>query len=376
MKLQSLANGASLLFLITFQPYLSAQENAQENKLPCDIVEEEVLENSPQDTVELITSFNPAKPVERVSPRYPESAARSRAEGWVQMSYVIDKNGDVQDPMIEDFGGHRAFKRSALMAIKKWKFAPAMKDGKATEQCHQSVQFDFTMGDINGASRRFINKYKKADALIQSQEYAAAQTLLDALHNDKNQNRYENAWLWNIDANLAGKLGDKHREMKSIHRTLASSKSHSADSKTFDDSYIGILHRRLFLLQAQSSLFGAALSTLEDIKALPDADSLLESLELTTTKLNEYLASEQHLFVEVELEDSGEYFHKLARNKFAFANIQGQVDTVEVRCKMRREKFTVAEDFIWTIPDAWGECQVVVQGDTETKFDLVEVSAI
>jgi TonB family protein len=371
MKLQSLTNGVSLLLLIAFQPYLIAQEN----KLPCDIVEEEVLEKTPQDAVELITAFNPAKPVERVNPSYPYAAARSRAEGWVQMSYVIDKNGDVQDPMIEDFGGHRAFKHSALMAIKKWKFEPAMKDGKATEQCHQSVQFDFTMGDNNGASRRFISKYKKADALIQSEEYAEAQDLIDALHDDKNHNRYENAWLWNIDATLASKQGDKHREMKSIYRTLASSKSHSSDSKTFNDSYLGLLHQRLFLLQAHSSLFGAALNTLQDIKALPNADFLLKSLESRTAKLTEYLASDKHIFVNVKLEDSGEYFHKLARNKFAFANIQGQVDTVEVRCKARREKFTVAEDFVWSIPPTWGECQVVVQGDTETKFDLVEVSA-
>jgi TonB family protein len=375
MKLQSLTNGVSLLFLIAFQPYLIAQENAQENKLPCDIVEEEVLENTPQDAVELITAFNPAKPVERVNPTFPSSAARVNAEGWVQMSYVIDKDGNVQDPMIEDSGGHSSFKRSALKAISQWKFEPAMKDGKATEQCHQSIQFDFALADNAGADRRFIRDYKKLEALIMSGEYTAAETLIETMHDDKRHNRYENAWLWSIDASLASKQGDQHREMKSISRTLASSKSHSAENKTFDDNYVGILHKRLFLLQAQSSLLGAALKTLEDIKALPNADSLLESLESTTAKLSEYLASDKHIFVNVELEDSGEYFHKLARNKFAFANIQGQVDTVEVRCKTRREKFTVAEDFVWSIPQTWGECQVVVQGESETKFDLVEVSA-
>ena len=154
MKLQLLTNGVSLLFLIAFQPYLIAQENAQENKLPCDMVEEEVLENTPQDAVELITAFNPAKPIERVPPTFPSSAARVNAEGWVQMSYVIDKDGNVQDPMIEDFGGHSSFKRSALKAISKWKFEPAMKDGKATEQCHESVQFDFALEDNAGADRR------------------------------------------------------------------------------------------------------------------------------------------------------------------------------------------------------------------------------
>lgn len=372
MNIQSLSKTLTLFFLLT----MFSTAIAQEIKLPCDIVEDKALEQTPENIVKLISAFKPATAINKASPRYPKAASRAGAEGWVQMSYVIDVNGNVQDPIIEDFGGHRAFKQSALSAIKNWKFDPAMKDGNATEQCHQSVQFDFTLGDNNGATRRFISQYKEADALIKAEEYSAADTIIKKLHDKKSLNRYENAWLWGIDATLADKQGKPYREMKSINRTLASLQSHSAETRTFDDEYTSFLHKRLFILQVQSNRLGAAFQTVEKIKALPTATDDIESIQSTIASVTEFLKSDDHLFVKVELEDSGEYFHKLARNKFAFVNIQGQVNTVEVRCETRREKFTVAEDFVWSIPDIWGECQVMVKGDTETTFDLVEVGAI
>jgi len=174
MKLRSYLHNIFLVGIIACPFSLSAQETL----LPCDEVELEALEDIPQGTVESITAFQPAQSVERIHPKYPKMAARAGAEGWVQMSYVIDTVGNVQDPIIEDSGGHRMFKRSALDAIKKWKFDPAVKDGKPTQQCHQAVQFDFTLGDNIGANRRFVRKYKEADALVKSQEYDAAEILI------------------------------------------------------------------------------------------------------------------------------------------------------------------------------------------------------
>jgi len=347
---------------------------SQEVLLPCDEVEQEVLAQTPQDIVERITAFTPATAVDRVNPRYPSEAARIGAEGWVQMSYVIDTEGNVVDPVVEDFGGNRKFKSAALSAIKKWKFDPAMKDGKPTEQCHQSVQFDFTMSGQTGAKRKFINTYKIIEELLQEEDFAQAETLIQKLHKDNDLNRYENAWLWSADASLAGKLDDVDREANSIKRTIASSDSHDAGKKTFNDEYTGYLHQRLFILQANLGHYSDALSTFDKIKTLPQADSLSEPLVSTAEKIRVLIASEEHVFVSVKLSDSGKYFHSLARNSFAFANIQGDVKTVEVRCESKREKFTVAEDFIWNIPASWGNCQVMIEGEDATTFDLVELS--
>jgi len=372
MKPYTLISAASLFLIFSF----NTKPLAQEMQMPCDILEDEVLEKIAPDTVELITAFIPAQTIERVPPRYPRRAAKAGAEGWVQMSYVIDTQGKVQDAVVEDFGGHQTFKRAALKAIEKWTFSPAIKDGEPTEQCHQAVQFNFTLNGNNGASKRFISRYKEADELIKAKDFAGAQAIIAKLHENKDLNRYENSWLWNIDATLANELGNIKREIKSINRTLASSESHVDDNKTFDDAYIGFLYSRLFGLEAQAGRFGAALKTLEAIKELPDAELYLKAIDKTVTQLTEFLASDQHLFVKVDLQNSGRYFHELARNKFAFANINGKVDTVEVRCETRRERFTVAEDFVWSIPASWGECRVMVKGDSQTTFELVEISNI
>ena len=361
-----------LLCVIAFPSFA----NAQENLLPCDEVEYDVLEQTPDGVVELITAFNPAQPIDKASPRYPKSAARASAEGWVKMSYVIDTNGNVQDPVIEDFGGHKSFKHSALSAIKKWKFDPAIKDGKPTEQCHQSVQFDFTLGDNLGASRRFISQYRKAEALINSQDYATAEKLIQKMHEDSYRNRYENAWLWSVDVKLANKLGDSGRELKSLKRTIASSQSHSAKNKTFGNEYMTYVYQRLFTLEAKLGRFADAIKTLESLKAIPNGEESLKPIEDAITYVSDYLASDNHIFVKVELKDAGEYFHLLARNDFAFANIKGKVDTVEVRCESQRQKFTVAEDFIWSIPASWGQCQVMIKGDSQTTFELIEVGKV
>ena len=361
----------ALFLAITFAPFLVAAQEAP--LLPCEELENAVLEQTPDDIVQRITAFTPAKVLDRIHPKYPPIAARIGAEGWVQMSYVIDTEGNVVDPVIEDFGGNKRFKASALRAIKRWKFDPAVKDGQPTEQCHQSVQFDFTLSGNTGATRRFITDYKEAEALFGSQDYTAADKIVQKLHNNKNNNRYENAWLWSLDAKIAEKLKQHKRETNAIKRTIASSQSHDKDKQTFDDAYIAYMHQRLFALQASFSHYALALKTLEKIKGFPNADALIVPLASIIKHIDDALASKENLFIRANLNKDGGFFHTLIRNNFGFANVNGQVDTVEVRCESRREKFTVAEDHIWNIPASWGSCQVFVKGEKDASFELVEV---
>ena len=98
---------------------LSSTVLAQDIKLPCDDVVDKALAETAPAEVKSITAFTPAKTLTRVDPKYPVSAARKGHEGWVKMSYVIDEQGNVQDPIVEDHGGNKAFKQKALTALKK-----------------------------------------------------------------------------------------------------------------------------------------------------------------------------------------------------------------------------------------------------------------
>ncbi|MGR9114410.1 MAG: energy transducer TonB [Gammaproteobacteria bacterium] len=81
-------------------------------------------------------------PLVRIPPRYPMRAANRRIEGQVTIEFTITKTGTVTDAIVIDAQPSSIFNRSALDAIRKWKFKPKVVEGKAIEQrARQTLQF-------------------------------------------------------------------------------------------------------------------------------------------------------------------------------------------------------------------------------------------
>ncbi len=71
--------------------------------------------------------------VKTVQPQYPPRAFRQRIQGWVKVEFTVDVNGDVIEAhAVESNRGH-VFDRAAVEAIKRWKFKPALENGKPVE---------------------------------------------------------------------------------------------------------------------------------------------------------------------------------------------------------------------------------------------------
>lgn len=68
-------------------------------------------------------------PIYISEPRWPNRALRRGLEGFVRVSFTIDKNGFVKSPEIKDYSGDSIFKKAALDALKKWRFAPKFENG-------------------------------------------------------------------------------------------------------------------------------------------------------------------------------------------------------------------------------------------------------
>ena len=86
-----------------------------------------------------------ATPIFRVEPKYPVKAASNGIEGWVSLSFSIDKLGRVFDVSIIDAKPKRQFESAARKALKKWKYKPKLVDGKAVIQTGQSILLEFGM---------------------------------------------------------------------------------------------------------------------------------------------------------------------------------------------------------------------------------------
>lgn len=67
--------------------------------------------------------------VRNVSPRYPTTAVRSNQEGWVEVTFTVTPEGNVDDVKVVDAEPRHVFDRAAVEAVSRWKYQPATQDG-------------------------------------------------------------------------------------------------------------------------------------------------------------------------------------------------------------------------------------------------------
>ncbi len=89
------------------------------------------LDNRPRQTV-------------NVRPDYPRYAVNNRIEGSVTVSFTLDRNGNVVNPQTVKAEPPNVFESSALAAVRKWKFTPAIKGGE-TVNVRMIVVVNFTL---------------------------------------------------------------------------------------------------------------------------------------------------------------------------------------------------------------------------------------
>jgi TonB family protein len=329
-----------------------------------------IAEPDPSSNVEWIESIIPAEPIERVSPRFPTQAARNGNEGWVKLSFVVDENGAVVDPVIEDSSGIRGFEKASLRAIKQWQYSPAIRNGEKIEQCRNSVQMDFKLDkETKGGRKRFVREYKNADEALKTDNIVLAEQLITQMGEGKIWNSYEDAWFWMLKSEIAKAQGQDSAQLSSLKRVVSSNKS---STYVGDQYYIYLLHQK-FILEIKASLFSDALETFAQIEQRPDNEKTVSVLEKYATQARQVLKNQDFIVVQGELGSNGDWWHSLSRNRFMFSDIAGTLDTVELRCDNKREKYTVAEYTEWKIPKSWGRCKIMVVGDTQANFNLVEI---
>lgn len=76
-----------------------------------------------------------------VRPEYPNSALRSGAEGWVNVSMSVTPAGNVLEPRVVESSSGTTFDRAALSAVSKWKYEPFA----ATDPQPVTVRVEFKM---------------------------------------------------------------------------------------------------------------------------------------------------------------------------------------------------------------------------------------
>jgi TonB family protein len=69
-----------------------------------------------------------------VAPRYPRSAQRRNITGWVDVSFTVDRSGNVINVGILDSKPGDVFNEAATEAVSQWRFEPFLENGAAVEK--------------------------------------------------------------------------------------------------------------------------------------------------------------------------------------------------------------------------------------------------
>jgi protein TonB len=70
-------------------------------------------------------------PVYNPPPAYPRAARRRGLEGRVTLQVHIDRYGRVQQVAVQISSGHPILDRAAIRTVRRWRFAPAGRNGRA-----------------------------------------------------------------------------------------------------------------------------------------------------------------------------------------------------------------------------------------------------
>jgi periplasmic protein TonB len=88
------------------------------------------------------TNDNDPQPLVRILPDYPPNG---RGDGWVLVRFNISPAGTVTNAAIVDAKPRGMFDRNALRAIERWRYRPAVVDGRAVERRGLQVRLVFEL---------------------------------------------------------------------------------------------------------------------------------------------------------------------------------------------------------------------------------------
>jgi protein TonB len=85
-------------------------------------------------------------PLVRVDPDYPARARQRGIEGYVDLEFTIGPAGTVEDLRVIGANPPSVFDRSALRAVRRWRYNPKMENGAAVSRPGIKVRLRFELG--------------------------------------------------------------------------------------------------------------------------------------------------------------------------------------------------------------------------------------
>lgn len=326
------------------------------------------------DGSEIMQSW-PATMLKSVVPEYPPDELQRQRQGWVRLSYVVTTDGTVVDPIIEDSGGSREFERSALSAVIQWIYEPATRNGESTEQSFTGVMVTFSSNDSKiTMSGAFNRRYRDINRSLVARELEEVDRLINDAFDNFSLNIADLARLWMLRGRHAQEVGDDELQLASYRKAVVNG------GEWINDGDYRRLMTSIVSLELSAGDYSSALTHYE---ALVDKTgdgtvpaNIRRAFDTAHRQIEKYeiLAVPARLSTNDQCDDcAANWQYAPLRRELAINNIRGSLHNIEIRCEWQRVVDEAREGIVWTLPEEWGKCRVIVYGDKGTIFDLHEI---
>ncbi len=308
--------------------------------------------------------FHEAKRKSAPAPEYPTDARYGGSEGWVNLRFMVDKDGLPYEMFVKQSNGNKDFDKAALRSVRRWTFEPASLNGQPVDSVIE-IKIIFRLTDhANGARPNFVTAYRSLYAAIAKNDRAAADLAMSKLQVD---NLYEDAHFGLAYYAYAHKWGTPSEEITGLRRAIASEQS----ARYLPKDVFAKALTALFILEFQSYDFAAAMCTWQLLEKAQTDEKVLAGFAPAVQQMNTLHADAASYKVAGEIID-GRWDFDLFKKHFQIVVLTGAISEIKLRCDKSFVSFKFDPELQYKVADKFGRCSIELIGDPNTKFNLVQ----
>ena len=310
-----------------------------------------------------------AEALSQVVVEYPAELRIFGQEGWVQVGFIIDKTGNVKDPIIEGSVGGAVFEETAIKALEHLKYKPAIYKDIPVEESVTGLFIPFLLDQtFEGVDTDFATAFNSLLDLYNTSQFAEAEKALEALSKSQDLTLLEVSML------------EVARGYNAIHKKDPYGQiQHLRNASVNFGAYLPlemldrVLQTRI-ALSAKMSLFDEAQQSFALLERVDPTNEKLTRLAMMIAPIQKALDLGQIVQVHGTISERGYWAYQPVRRNFSFATAETDIKEIEPRCEIRNQRFPVNTESEWRIPKSWGACSIVIYGEPGAKFSLYEYS--
>ncbi|WP_143270889.1 energy transducer TonB [Azospirillum sp. RU37A] len=306
---------------------------------------------------------------------YPTALVDDSREGWVDLRFTMKADGSFTDVEVISAFGEPYFAETAQKAMSTCRYEhPELIAPAGQEARNLRTRYYFRLEPPSkGSTETVYVRLKEAQRLLKDGQVDAAEAAL--LRVEKNsRNLYEFSHLMIMRAAVAVARGNSSLALSYLDGI-------SENKRFIEKREFSQLLRMRLSLELQEGHYVDAQRTADEMaeKSPRDGD---EKLLAGLANLKKLVTSGSPFSVSGQIPvnchpafcepDKPEWSYAPYNRTVSLADIQGQLDTVFLRCNKKTMTAKAEAGITWTIPKSWGQCEVHVLGKPGTKFTLID----